>query len=85
MVSGFKISKVKDTRRKFAPRRKIQKLNEDIAESDLKSIINKYIAVSQIDASVECHWNVLKGTLLESTGKSYRWTKGLARHKETWW
>ena len=85
MLSEFKISKVKDTRRKFAPRKKIQKLNENIVKNDLKSLINKYIAISQIDASVECHWNILKGFLLETTDRIYRWTKGLARHKERWW
>ena len=36
-------------------------------------------------ASVENHWNVLKGALLEATDRSCGWTKGPDRHKETWW
>ena len=35
-------------------------------------------------ASVKGFWNVLKGTLLEATGRSYGWAKGPPRHKETW-
>ena len=31
---------------------------------------------NQKDASVEDYWNVLKGALLEVTGRSCGWTKG---------
>ena len=41
--------------------------------------INKYKARSQKDASVEGHWNVLKGALLEATDKRCGWTKRPAR------
>ena len=45
---------------------------------------NKYRASNQKDASVKCYWSILKGAFLETTNKSCGWTKGPARHKETW-
>ena len=53
LVCDFKIRKVKDTRRKSAPRRKIWKVHEDNVKSDCRSYIKQYIASSQKHASVE--------------------------------
>ena len=54
--------------------------------SDFRLHINKYRASIQKDAFVEGFWNVLKGALLEVTGRSCEWTKGSGRQKETcWW
>ena len=52
LVCDFKLRKVEDTRRKFVPRKKSWKLDEDNTKSDIRSYI-KYIASSQKDASVE--------------------------------
>ena len=60
LLCGFKISKIKDSRRKFLPRRKIWKLHEDRVKSDFRSYINQYRVRSQKDASVEGYRNVLK-------------------------
>ena len=51
LVCDFNIRKVKETRNKFVPRRKIWKLDEYSVKSDSKSYINKYIASSQKDTS----------------------------------
>ena len=53
LVCDFKLRKVEDTRRKFVPRKKSWNLDEDNTKSDIRSYINKYIASSQKDASVE--------------------------------
>ena len=71
LVCDIKIRKVKDTRRKFLPRRKIWKLHEDSVKSNFRSYINKYRASSPKDASVEAKWNALKRALLVATGKSF--------------
>ena len=41
LVCDFKIRKVKDTRRKSAPRRKIWKAHEDNVKSDCRSYIKQ--------------------------------------------
>ena len=41
--------------------------------------------LSQKDVSINGYRNVLKGALLEATGRSCGQTKGPARHEETWW
>ena len=41
--------------------------------------------ITKKDASVEGYWNVLKGVLLEATGRNCRRTKCQSRYKETWW
>ena len=64
---------------------KICKLHEDSAKSDIRLYINWYRASSQKDTSVEGYWNVLTGALIEALHRSCGWTKGPARHKETWW
>lgn len=84
MVCDFKITKVKDTRRKFLHMRKIWKLHEDIIKNDFRPYINKYRASSQKDASVKGYWEVLKGASLEATNRSCGWIKDPARDKETW-
>ena len=85
LVCDFKI-KVKDIRRKFSFRRKIQKLHEDSAKSDFRSYISKYRASSQKDASVEGYWNALKGDLSKATHRCCGWKKGPVRHKKVqWW
>ena len=76
LVCDIKIRKVKDTRRKFLPRRKIWKLHEDSVKSDFRSYINKYRASSPKDASVEAKWNALKRALLVATDKSFGSKKG---------
>ena len=40
---------------------------------------------SQKFVSAEDYWNFVKGILLEPTVRSSGWTKGPARHRETWW
>ena len=47
LACDFKIRKVKDTRRKFEPRKKIGKLHEYSVNRDLRSYINQYRASSQ--------------------------------------
>ena len=79
----FKIWKVKDTRRKFVPMKKIWKIHEDCVKIDFTSY-NIHRASNQKDASVEGFWNTLKKALLETTNRSCEWTKRPARHKETW-
>ena len=71
LVCDFKLTKVKNTRRKFAPRRKIWKLHEDSIKSDFRSYINQYRVSDQKDNSVEGYWDVLKVALLETTDRRY--------------
>ena len=42
IVSWFKIRKVKDSRRKFSPRRNLFKLHEGIGNKDFSSYTNKH-------------------------------------------
>lgn len=77
--------KVKDTRRKFTPRRKIWKLQSSSVISDFSSYIDKYRESSKKDASVERYWNLLIGALLEVRDRTCGLTKSSARHRETWW
>ena len=38
-----------------------------------------------IEKNKKNYWSVLKGALLEATGRSCGCTKGPVGHKETWW
>ena len=80
MVRDCQIRKVKDTRRKFVPTRKIWKLHEDSVKSDFKSYSNKYRASNQKEAFVDVYWNVLKGAFLRATDRNCGWLKAPARH-----
>ena len=42
----------------------IRKLHEESAKSDFSSFVNKYKDSRQEGASVEGHWNFLKGALV---------------------
>ena len=61
------------------------KLHEDSETSDFRSYIKKYRGSSQNIGTAEGSCNILRGALLEATGRSCGWTKGSAIHKETWW
>ena len=71
LVCDFKLTKVKNTRRKFVPTRKIWKLHEDSIKSDFRSYINHYRVSDQKDNSVKGYWDVLKVALLETTDRKY--------------
>ena len=85
MVRDFKINKVKDTRRKFVPRRKIWNIHEDRVKRDFRSYISKYRASSQKDNSAEGNWGVLKVAFIDDTGRTCGWTEGPGKYKETGW
>ena len=83
MVRDCQIRKIKDTRRKFVPTRKIWKLHEDSIKSDFKSYSNKYRASNQKEAFVDVYWsfkNVLKGAFPRATDRNSGWLKDPARH-----
>lgn len=77
LVSNVKTRKVKDTKRKFLPRRKIKQPHEDNVKSGFKSYINnKYREIGSKDTSVESYWSVAREALLEATDRNCRWAKG---------
>ena len=81
LICDFKIRKVKDTRRKFVPKKRIQKLREESVKVEFRWYINKYRANSQKDVSFEGCWNLLKDPLQEATKRCCEWTNGPARCK----
>ena len=84
--SVLKIKKLKNVKRKFAPRRKIWKLDDiDVAETFKAHMDISRRRVGNTHLSVEEQWKTLKESLLEATEISCGWTKGPPRHKETWW
>lgn len=82
-VCAFKIRKVKSTRRKFVPRRNIQKLHEVSVKNDSSSYINKD-RKGVFEQMLEGYWNSLNRALLQATYRSCGWLKRPARHRETW-
>ena len=78
LVCDFKIKKVKHTWRKFWTHEKRGNYMKTSVKSDLQS--KQYGASSQKIASVESYWKVLKGALLEASGRTCGWTKDRDRH-----
>ena len=85
VICNLKIKKVKSTRRRFVPRRKIWKLHESSVKSDFSLYVREFREGHNTTPSVEGYWKVLKESLLDAAERTCGWTKGPSRHKETWW
>ena len=85
VVSDVKIKPCKEEKQPFIPKRKIWKLNK----CDVKvKTANDFRNVTQrvnVEDHVEDLWKILKDNLLNAADNSCGWTKGLPRHKVTWW
>ena len=76
---------MKSTRRRFVPRRKIWKLYESSVKSDFSLYVKDFREGHNTTPYVEGYWKVLKESLIDTAERTCGWTKGLSRHKETWW
>ena len=86
VVCVFKIRKLKSSKRKFIPKRKVWKLgNSGVVDSFIDHMQTALGQKDRSDLSVEGQWKVLKDSLIEATERSCGWTKGPPRHRETWW
>ncbi|KAK3893379.1 hypothetical protein Pcinc_002812 [Petrolisthes cinctipes] len=87
VVCDFKVKKVCQVKRKFIPRRKIWRLNEEQVKREFKDQVDELLGTNPRTASgsVEEQWKKLKDTLLTVTEQTCGWTKGPPRHKVTWW
>ncbi|KAK3896219.1 hypothetical protein Pcinc_000141 [Petrolisthes cinctipes] len=87
VVCDFKVKKVCQVKRKFIPRRKIWRLNEEQVKREFKDQVDELLGTNPRSASgsVEEQWKKLKDTLLTVTEQTCGWTKGPPTHKVTWW
>ncbi|KAK4300948.1 hypothetical protein Pmani_026889 [Petrolisthes manimaculis] len=81
------MKKVCLVKRKFIPRRKIWRLNEEQVKREFKNQVDKLLGTNPRSASgsVEEQWKKLKDTLLTVTEQTCGWTKGPPRHTVIWW
>ena len=77
LVSYFKIWKVKGTKRKFDPMRKILERLCKGVQREQNSIFYRYVSVVR-------YWKGLKGILTDATDRICEWMKSLGRHGEIW-
>ena len=75
LVYYFKIWKVKGTKRKFDPLKKILELLCKGVQREQNSIFYRYVSVVR-------YWKGLKGILTDATERICEWMKSLGRHGE---
>ena len=85
LVCDFKIKAKKSIKRKFVPRRKVWKLQDDAVKKDFLEKVVEYRQSCKTASNVDGYWKVLKDSLLAASDDVCGWTKGPPRHKETWW
>ena len=87
VVCDFKVKKVHEVKRKFIPRRKIWRLNEEQVNREFRDQVNELLGTNprSTSGSVEEQWKKLKDALLTVTDQTCGWTKGPPRHRVTWW
>jgi hypothetical protein len=71
-------------RKTFVSKCKVWKLNDDRAKIQFSEKVHAK-AMARCDADVESMWKELKECLLEVSDEVCGRTKGLPRHRETWW
>ena len=86
VVCDFKVKKVHEVKRKFIPRRKIWRLNEEQVNCEFRDQVNELVGINPrlTSGSVEEQWKKLKDTLLTAADQTCGWTKGPPRHRVTW-
>ena len=88
VICNLQVTKPREIKRKFAPKRKVWKLNESEVRTSFKEQVEMLISEqshSGESESVDEIWLQLKDTLLAATEKVCGWTKGPPRHQVTWW
>ena len=85
LVCDIVVKNAKEVKRKYRPRRKVWKLNDEHLVRHFSAAVQKLASNKQCDDSVESTWATLRDSLLEATDETCGWTKGPARHNQTWW
>jgi len=85
LLCKFRIKQqVKQMTKTFVSKCKVWKLNDDRAKIQFSEKVHAK-AMARCDADVESMWKELKECLLEVSDEVCGRTKGLPRHRETWW
>ena len=73
-------------RRKFEPRVRVWKLKEEKTCEEYRCMVgDKVEEVKWKGLGVNDHWQQMKGIMMETAQDICEMTKGVPRHKETWW
>ena len=84
LVCDIVVKNAKEVKRKYRPRRKVWKLNDEHLVRHFSAAVQKLASNKQCDDSVESTWATLRDSLLEATDETCEWTKGPTRHSQTW-
>ncbi|XP_057306130.1 uncharacterized protein LOC130644510 [Hydractinia symbiolongicarpus] len=86
LVCDIILKSVKEAKGKYRPRRKVWKLKEEIVARQFSAKVHQLAHNGQCDSdNVESTWTTSKNCLLEASDDTCGWTKGPARHRQTWW
>ena len=87
LVCNIVVKNAKEVKRKYRPRQRVWKLNDEHLVRHFSAAVQKLASNKQCDDSVESAWATLRDfeSLLEATDETCGWTKGPARHSQTWW
>ena len=76
----------KSWRMKLEPRVRVWKLNEEKTYEEYACMVrDKVEEATWKGLGVNVHWQQMKGLMMETAQDICGMTKGLCRHKETWW
>ena len=84
LVADMNISKPKEAKKKFTPKRKVWRLKEEETRLSFLTELQSCIAYNP-ESTIEEKWDSLEKALLQAVDKSCGWTKKPPRHKVTWW
>ena len=85
VVGDFKTVIVKQNKKTFAPRLKVWKLNGSEEKERFAAAIGVQSADIKERSDVNQKWDAMKEAWLKTAEDVCGWTKGVPRHKETWW
>lgn len=85
VIGDIKIPRTKRSNKTFVPRLKVWKLKDDNEKERFAEAAAARSADIKEVNDVNKKWDMMKETLLKAAEEVCGWTKGLPRHKETWW
>ena len=76
---------LRQNRRSYMKRLRVWKLKQEISRTEFAETLTSSTKQVSEAIDVNAKWDTIKNVLLKSTEKVCGFTKGPARHKETWW
>jgi hypothetical protein len=85
LIGDLIIQGKRKTKRKFVPKLRVWKLKESSERARFADLLKAKSNEISETAGVDGKWTSMRNIWLNATEEVCGWTKGPARHKETWW